>query len=122
MRKQEPQHATQSAAKALALLRHVGAFHPDGVRLTDLMSITGENRSTAHRLPACLLYQGYVERMEPGKSYRLGLASLEMGLMYAGMAPVVERFRPFMQSAARPLGLRVRTDDVLCTWRVMAKP
>jgi DNA-binding IclR family transcriptional regulator len=122
MRKLEPLQGTQSAAKALALLRHVGACHPDGIRLTDLMALSGQNRSTAHRLLACLLEQDYVERAAPGKTYRLGLASLEMGLVSADMAPVVERFRPLMQRAARQSGdtvfLMVRSGDhSLCLHR-----
>jgi len=115
MRKMELPQGTQSAAKALALLRHVGTHHPDGVRLTDLISLTGQDRSTAHRLLACLLEHGYVERTAPAKSYRLGLASLEMGLASADMAPVVERFRPLMQRAARQsedtVFLMVRSGD-----------
>lgn len=122
MGKPEPQKAMHSAAKALDLLRHVGGRHPQGVRLTDLMALAGERRSTAHRLLSCLLEQGFVERVESGKSYRLGMTSLEMGLMSADMTPVVERFRPLMQRVARFSGdtvfLAVRSGDhSLCLHR-----
>ena len=122
MRNVDPLSGTRSAAKAMALLRHVGARHPEGLRLTELMACSGQDRSTAHRLLACLEEQGFVERALPSKSYRLGVASLEMGWVSAGMDPVVERFLPLMRRAARQTGdtvfLMVRTGDhALCLHR-----
>lgn len=113
---------TRSASKAMALLRHVGAHHPQGIRLTELMACSGQDRSTAHRLLACLEEHGLVERATPTKAYRLGLASLEMGWVSAGMRPVVERFQPLMRRLARQTGdtvfLMVRTGDhALCLHR-----
>jgi DNA-binding IclR family transcriptional regulator len=113
---------TQSAARALALLRLVGVHHPDGVRLTDLIARSGQNRSTAHRLLACLEESGFVERALPSKSYRLGLRALQMGLVSTGMKPVVDRFLPLMRSFARQSGdtvfLMVRAaDHVICLHR-----
>ncbi len=113
---------TRSAGKAMALLRHVGAHHPQGIRLTELMACSGQDRSTAHRLLACLEEHGLVERAAPSKAYRLGLASLEMGWVSAGMAPVVERFQPLLLRLARQTGdtvfLMARTGDhALCLHR-----
>lgn len=122
MANSDPLSGTRSAAKALALLRLVGIHHPDGVRLTDLIARSGQDRSTAHRLLACLEEYGFVERALPSKSYRLGLSALEMGLVSMGMRPVVERFLPLMRRIARQSGdtvfLMVRAaDHVLCLHR-----
>lgn len=123
MRNVDPLSGTRSAAKAMALLRHVGAHHPEGLRLTELMACSGQDRSTAHRLLACLEEHGLVERALPSKAYRLGLASLEMGWVSAGMGPVVERLLPLMRRLARQTGdttvfLMVRAGDhALCLHR-----
>lgn len=118
---------TRSVGKAMALLRHVGAHHPRGVRLTELMACSGQDRSTAHRLLASLEAQGLVERAAPSKAYRLGLAALEMGWVSAGMSPVVERFLPSMRRLSRQTGdtvlLMVRTGDhALCLHREEGVP
>lgn len=94
----------QSAAKALALLKLVGNYHPQGVRLKDLIAETGQDRSTVHRLLACLVDEGFLERAAPSKSYRLGMEAMQLGLMSASMAPVVDRFRPVLQRLARQTG------------------
>ncbi len=122
MRKEPAVIGAQSAAKALALLRHVGMHHPQGVRLTDLIAQSGLDRSTTHRLLACLVDEGFVERAVPTKLYRLGIEAMQLGLVSAGMAPVVERFRPVMQKIARQTGdtvfLMVRSGDhALCLHR-----
>ena len=113
---------TQSASKVLDLLKRVGFHHPQGVRLRDLISESGLDRSTTHRLLACLLDAGFVERATPGKLYRLGMEAMQLGLLSAGMVPVVERFRPVMQRIARQTGdtvfLVVRSGDhALCLHR-----
>ncbi len=112
----------QSAGKVLALLKLVGAHHPQGVRLKQLIAESGQDRSTAHRLLACLVEEGFVERAAPAKLYRLGMEAMQMGLVSAGMAPVVDRFRPVLQRIARQTGdtvfLVVRSGDhALCLHR-----
>lgn len=111
-----------SASKALGLLRLVGLHHPQGARLRDLITQSGQDRSTAHRLLACLMEEGFVERPPPGKLYRLGMEAMQLGLVSAGMVPVVDRFRPVMQRLARQTGdtvfLIVRSGDhALCLHR-----
>ena len=112
----------QSASKALALLKLVGNYHPQGVRLKDLIAETGQDRSTVHRLLTCLVDEGFLERATPSKAYRLGMEAMQLGLMSGAMVPVVDRFRPVMQRLARQSGdtvfLIVRSGDhALCLHR-----
>ena len=112
----------QSAGKALALLKLVGASHPHGVRLTDLIAQSGQDRSTAHRLLASLIEAGFVERTAARKLYRLDMEAMQLGLVSAGLVPLVDRFRPVMQRIARTTGdtvfLMVRSaDHALCVHR-----
>lgn len=112
----------QSAAKVLGLLRLVGSHHDQGIRLRDLITQSGYDRSTTHRLLGCLLDAGFVELANPGKLYRLGMEAMQLGLVSAGMVPVVDRFRLVMQRIARQTGdtvfLVVRSGDhALCLHR-----
>ena len=113
---------TQSASKVLALLKIVGARHPDGVRLKELILESGFDRSTTHRLLTCLMQEGFVERTVPHKLYRLDMEAMQLGLVSAGMVVVVERYRSVMQRIARSTGdtvfLILRTGDhALCLHR-----
>lgn len=101
MRNQPETNGTQSAARALVLLRHIGARSPIGVRLTDLVALTGMDKSTVHRLLACMVNEGFVERVPGGKHYRLGVEAAQLGLVSSEMAPLVDRFRPVMLKIAR---------------------
>ncbi len=94
----------QSASRALALLKLVSNHHPQGVRLKDLIAETGQDRSTVHRLLACLVDEGFLERATPSKLYRLGIEAMQLGLISAGMISVVDRFKPLMQRIARQSG------------------
>lgn len=114
--------STQSASKVLVLLRHVGMHNAQGVRLTDLISLSGFDRSTTHRLLGCLAEEGFVERIPDTKRYRLGLESMQLGLMAADTASVVDLFYPLIQRLARKTGdtvfLMVRSGDhALCVRR-----
>jgi DNA-binding IclR family transcriptional regulator len=110
-----PVSGTQSAARALSLLRHVGANHGSGIRLRDLIALSGLDRSTTHRLLTCLIEEGFVERIGTSKLYRLGIEALQWGFSSAGLSSVVDRFRPVMQRLARLTGdtvfLLVRSGD-----------
>lgn len=86
------------------MLRHIGAHHGQGVRLTDLIALTGFDKSTVHRLLTCLTEEGFIERIALTKFYRLGVESMQLGLVSADMAPLVDRFRPTMLRIARMSG------------------
>ena len=113
---------THSAGKALALLRLVARHHPEGLRLTDAIALSGLDRSTVHRQLACLVEEGFVDRASDSKRYRLGIESMQLGLNSGAMAPLVQRFRPVVQAMACESGdtvfLVVRSGDhALCLHR-----
>jgi DNA-binding IclR family transcriptional regulator len=112
----------QSAGKALDLLRLVTINHPEGIRLSEAVEMSGVDRSTAHRLLACLIEEGFVDRSEPSRRYRLGIEAMQFGLMPAAMAPLIDRFRPVVQKFAQRSGdsafLVVQSGDhALCLHR-----
>ena len=83
------------------MLRHIGAQHSHGLRLTDLTALTGLDKSTVHRLLSCLMEEGFIERVPGAKSYRLGIESVQLGLVAPDMAPLVSKFKPAMMKIAR---------------------
>ncbi len=117
-----PAVGAQSACRVLQLLKRVASHQPEGVRLKMLVIESGLDRSTAHRLLGGLVAEGFVERTDVGKRYRLGLEAMQLGLASVGMPSVVERFRPMMRRLARETGdtvfLIVRSEDyALCLHR-----
>ncbi len=114
---------TQSASKALRLLKIIGAHHAEGIRLKDLIELSQIDKSTAHRLLVCLLEEGMAERIGHSKSYRLGVETLQWGFSPSGMDALSERFRPVLMRLARitndAVFLMVRSGDyVVCLSRV----
>jgi DNA-binding IclR family transcriptional regulator len=91
----------QGTRRALGLLKVVAAHHAQGVRLTDLMALTGQDKSTLHRQLRALMDEGFVERIPSTKRYRLGMESIQLGFFAPDMSPLVERFRPVLHRIAR---------------------
>lgn len=94
----------QTVFRAVGLLKQIAGHHPDGVQLNTLAQTAGLDRTTAYRLACSLVESGLVER-DAGKTYRLGIEAMQLGLAAMKGAPIVERCRPFMQRLAR------RTED-----------
>lgn len=105
----------QGTRRALALLKVVGAHHAQGLRLTDLLALTGQDKSTLHRQLQALVDEGFVERIPSTKRYRLGVESIQLGFFAPDMSPLVERFRPVLNRIARlcedTVFLAVRSGD-----------
>lgn len=60
--------------KALRILKSIGEGSLEGVTLTEVAKATGYPLSTAHRLAATLMREGFVDFDESSKRYRVGLA------------------------------------------------
>lgn len=112
----------RSAGKALELLRLVARHHPQGLRLTEAIALSGLDRSTVHRQLACLIEEGFVDRAPDSKRYRLGIEAMQLGVAPSANAHLVQRFRPLMEDVARQSGdtvfLMARSGDhALCLHR-----
>jgi DNA-binding IclR family transcriptional regulator len=86
---------TGSLGKALRLLTEIGSAEPAALRLTDLVSRTDIESSTACRMLSCLVEAEFLEKVD-GKRYRLGQRVFELGLVagqnyrqYAAASPVL---------------------------------
>lgn len=113
---------TQSLRRGLNLLRWLGSNQGEEVRLPDLIDASGLERSTAYRLVAALVAEGFAERDPATRRYKLGLEAMQLGLVAIERAPLVEKCRIPMRRLARLSGdtvfLLVRHGDyALCLHR-----
>lgn len=97
---------TQTAVRALSLLRIVSRSHPEGIGIAELAAEAELDRATAYRLVSSLLEFDLVER-DGSRVYRLGVEAMQLGLAAMRSAPIVDRLRPVMQRLAR------RTEDTV---------
>ncbi|WP_408899727.1 IclR family transcriptional regulator (plasmid) [Nocardioides sp. R1-1] len=76
----------QSLHRGLVLLDVVAVLardRPQGVALAELARVTGAPKSSLHRILHALSEAGYVERVEPSGTYRLGLQASVLGQLAA---------------------------------------
>ncbi|MFC5607910.1 IclR family transcriptional regulator [Variovorax soli] len=112
----------QSLRRSLQLLRLLAERHEDGIKLTEVMEVSGLERSTAHRLLSCLAEERFAERDPATKAYRLGVDAMQLGFASMRRVPLVDSCRPLMQKLARMSGdtvfLVIRQGDYcLCLHR-----
>lgn len=117
-----PTGGTQSLRRGLTLLQLLVTHHADGIALRDLVTASSLERSTAYRLVACLVEEGYAERDSGTRRYRLGMAAMHLGLATMNRAPLVETSRLAMRRLARISGDTVylivkQGDYALCLHR-----
>ncbi|HEY0293974.1 MAG TPA: IclR family transcriptional regulator [Bordetella sp.] len=114
---------TQSIRRSVAILREVATYNLNGIRLVDLAANLGLERSTAHRILQCLVYEGLIHEKNPGNRYVLGPLAFELGLAARRRFDVTSIFLPHMQSLADETGdvvfLSVRSSlAITCIARV----
>ncbi|MEI7445526.1 MAG: IclR family transcriptional regulator [Burkholderiales bacterium] len=111
---------SSSIQKVCRILRALSV--PDALRLADVCATTGLNKATVLRLLEALADEGFVERDEATKRYRLGEAAMMMGLAAQGRDHLRDRARPWLMRLAALCGdtviLSVRSGaEALCVDR-----
>jgi DNA-binding IclR family transcriptional regulator len=94
----------QSLRRALALLRLLANGHEQGMRLSEVITQSGLERSTVHRLLSCLVEERFAERDELTRRYRLGIEAMQIGLASTRHFPLVTACRSLLQKLARISG------------------
>jgi len=117
-----PIRGTQSVRRALQILRLLSEHQESGLRAAVVVRLSGLERSTVHRLLACLVEEQFVEREEVGRAYRLGVNAMQLGFASLRHTPLVDTLRPAMQRLARISGDTVflmtrHGDEALCLHR-----
>jgi DNA-binding IclR family transcriptional regulator len=93
---------TSSVQKVCRILRALSV--PEALRLADVAAATGLNKATVLRLLESLADEGFVERDEDSKRYRLGEHALLRGLASPGRAHLRDRARPWLMRLATLCG------------------
>ena len=114
---------SQTLERGIELLKLVAAHHPDGLRLTDLVQLSGLEFPTAHRLLVSLSREGLVVQQEAGKRYVLGQYCRQLALAARNEVPVQSIYGPLLEDIARTTGdatfLVIQSGfDTLCIARV----
>lgn len=105
----------QSVGKTLTLLRILGVHQEEGLRLVDIVQLTGIGRPTAHRMLVFLAQQRFVDKDPASRRYRLGVEAMQLGFASMKRAPLVDAFQGLMKRLARITGeatfLQIRQGD-----------
>lgn len=94
----------QSVRRALAVLRVLASGQERGVRLTDVVSHTGLNRPTVHRLLRVLIEEGAVEQDPSTRRYMIGGDVSLLGLARSARFPIRAIAEPHLRYLSDVLG------------------
>lgn len=94
----------QSVRRALAVLRVLATGQERGVRLTDVVSHTGLNRPTVHRILRVLVEEGAVEQDPATRRYLIGGEVSLLGLARSTRFPIRAIAEPHLRHLSEILG------------------
>jgi DNA-binding IclR family transcriptional regulator len=98
-----PQRGTGSLRKALRLISGLAESQQQGLRLNEIVGRTNLDPATAHRMLACLVEEGFLQK-RADKRYRLGPRIFELGLVAGHSFPERVQAQPALARLATQLG------------------
>ena len=99
---------TQTAARAIHLLRIIAAHNPVGITLTNLAIAAKLTRPTTYRLASCLIAEGMAIRDRTTRKYDLGARAFQLGLTTYAFSEVLRICSPAVNRIA------ATTQDHVC--------
>jgi DNA-binding IclR family transcriptional regulator len=100
----QPTEGAQSVRRALAILRAVAAAQEHGVRLVDIVQLTGLNRPTVHRMLKVLGEEGAVEQDAQTRRYVVGPEVALLGLARGNRFPLRALADPYLRQLCDLVG------------------
>jgi len=94
----------QTVRRAMALLRLLACGQGRGVRLADLVHMSGLNRPTVHRLLRTLMQEGVVEQHPQTRRYAVGLEITLLALARPRQLPLSALAAPYLAELAERVG------------------
>lgn len=94
----------QTVRRAVALLRLVACGQERGVRLIDLVRMSGLNRPTVHRLLKALMQEGAIEQEPHTRRYLIGPEVSLLGLARTRRFPLLTLADPYLIELAQQVG------------------
>lgn len=92
---------TQSVDRSLSLLRLTAAHHSEGISIQQLVTLSGINRTTTHRLLQRLLHHGLIHRDKQKPIYRLGIETVALGSAAMEQSPVVAHYQSMVKALVK---------------------
>lgn len=110
-------YSIQSVENALDVLEALGE-EPDNIRISQLSTRLGLNKTSVFRLLATFERRGYVEKEDQSGIYRLGLTAYEIGQKFLLRMDLLRKAKPLMERLAHACDEAVylavpRGDEVL---------
>ena len=99
---------TQTAVRAIRLLRIIAAHNPVGITLSDLATEAGLTRPTAYRLASCLISERMAIRHASTRKFDLGPRAFQLGLTTYAFSDVLRICSPAVNRIA------AATQDHVC--------
>jgi len=97
--REKESYTIQSVENALDVLEALGE-DPEEVRITNLSSRLGLNKTSVFRLLATFERRGYVEKKDHNGTYRLGLSAYEIGQKFLLRMNLLSKAKPLMERLA----------------------
>ena len=114
MAEKSPPQGAQAALRALRLLKLFTPERPE-LKLAEISTMTGLNKTTTHRLLQALHSESMLDRNPNGGAYRLGPALMALGVQALSSNDLRLRARPLLKQMAKETGetatLEVPVDD-----------
>ncbi|MDS1140111.1 helix-turn-helix domain-containing protein [Pusillimonas sp. SM2304] len=93
----------QAVHRALNILSLLSKSHETGIRLAEIVQVSGLDRGTAYRILKALIREGFAIRSDT-KHYHLGVEAMHIGLSAMTRAPLIGSVLPAMKSISRITG------------------
>ena len=97
--REKESYTIQSVENALDVLEALGEG-PEDVRISQLSSRLGLNKTSVFRLLATFERRGYVEKQDQSGTYRLGLTAYEIGQKFLLRMDLLRKAKPLMERLA----------------------
>lgn len=101
-------YEVQSVGRALDIVSFVADGPPDGLSVGDISKMLGLARSSALATVRTLVAHGYLQPIEPGPRYRLGLSLIRLGDLSTRQFPIAEICTPILREIMTQTHLTAR--------------
>lgn len=99
-----PASGSQTVRRAMEILRLVACGQELGVRLTDIVHMSGLNRPTVHRILKTLIEENAVEQDVDTRRYRIGLELSLLGIARTRRFPIMSTAATYLGQLAQQVG------------------
>lgn len=101
-------YEVQSVGRALDIVSFVADGPPEGLSLGEISKMLGLAKSSALATVRTLVAHGYLQPIEPGPRYRLGLGLIRLGDLSARQFPIAEICAPILREIMTATHLTAR--------------